>query len=83
MMTAAPRRAELCCECPGGYALHDAGHDRLPREALPRRSSRPQRAVHCLTTHTCMGCPDDEHQRTWAEFEQAPRRAASDWEAAA
>lgn len=73
MMTAAPRRRYALATA----SILDLLDDELGIDLdtiLPRRS-RPQRAVHCLTTHTCMGCPDDEHQRTWAEFEQAPRRA--------
>ena len=80
MTATAPRRA-----LPGGRtALRDANDQlaRVARPAHPRRP-RPQRAVHCLTTNLCFGCPDDEHQRTGPEFEQTPRRAAFDWEAAA
>lgn len=76
-MTATPRRA-----LPGGRtALRDV-NDQLAGVATPTlpRRSRPQRAVHCLTTNLCFGCPDDEHRRTGPEFEQAPRRAAFDWD---
>lgn len=81
-MTAAPRRAVTCddYEAEQGQALRhntqceDGLHARQYRIHLPRRS-RPQRAVHCLATLTCMGCPDAEHRRSGPAFEEQPRRA--------
>ena len=82
MTVTTPRRAITCFSCPDGFVerydlrgmFPGDPHDAAPAEALPRRP-RPQRAVHCLTTNLCFGCPDDEHQRSGPAFEQQPRRA--------
>lgn len=88
MTATTPRRAITCddYETAHGQALRhnsqceDGLHARQYRIPLPRRS-RPRRAVHCLTTSLCFGCPDDEHRRTGPAYEQTPRRAVSlaDW----
>ena len=48
-----PRRAEPCYRCPGGFAIHDAGHDSLPRERSRHVSS------------SCSVCSGVPHAAPW------------------
>ena len=72
MTATTPRRATP----PGSAALRDV-NDRLAGVATPTlpRRPRPRRALHCLETRLCFGCPDDEHRRSGPAFEEQPRRA--------